>query len=133
MQKCKFETLMFDDKVEAVAAWNNRADLNYSEKQNSSKLTYADVEKMVKPLEWELECENGDSVAKLGKDLFFNFYQFDIRLSSDNFKALYLHDVYGHAIPLDAGREDIENYKQTAQRFLVNFVAAALGVERSGE
>lgn len=119
-------------KYEAIAAWNRR---NYPEKQDSSKLTYTDVEKMVKPLEWKYveKRELLDVYKDWKSDLFFNFYQFDIRLSSDNFKALYLHDGHGHTIPLDAGREDVEYYKHSARKFLVDLVAAALGVERSGK
>lgn len=134
-KKCGARSDWYDTEAEAIAAWNNRADSNYSEKQNSSKLTYADIKKMVKPLEWKYaeKRELLDVYKDWKSDLFFNFYQFDIRLSSDNFKALYLHDGCGHTIPLDAGREDIENYKQTAQRFLVDLVADALGVERSGK
>lgn len=120
------------EKSEAIAAWNSR---NYLEKQNSSNLTYEELEKMVKPLKWKYaeKRESLDVYKDWKSNLFFNFYQFDIRLSSDNFKALYLHDGHGHTIPLDAGRKDVEYYKHTARRFLVDLVADALGVERIGE
>jgi Lar family restriction alleviation protein len=110
-------------EAEAIKKWNNRADLNYSVFPNSSKLTYADVEKMVKPLEWELECENGDSVAKVGKALF--------RISYWDYGEMYI--VFCNTFLIKGDISLLDEAKHTARKFLVDLVADALGVERSGE
>lgn len=39
-KKCGARSDWYDTEAEAIAAWNRR---NYSEKQNSSNLTYADA------------------------------------------------------------------------------------------
>lgn len=119
--RCEIETPhKYWSEEEAIAVWNRR---NYPEKQESSKLSYADVEKMVKPLEWELECENGDSVAKVGKAL--------LRITYWSNEAKYI--VFCDTTIIKGGFALLDEAKHTAQEFLVDLVADALGVERSGE
>ena len=132
--ECATSTVCESTKAEAIEKWNNRADSNNSEKQNISKLTYADVEKMVKPLEWGFRryedrgnCEYAyinpttafKAVGCLG-DCRFIFW-----------------DKFGSVIDtfaiVEDGEKDLEVQKQNARKFLVGLVAAALGLERSGE
>lgn len=120
-------------KEEATADWNRRVcvkqnaeklDANsVASNQLNTKLTYADIKKMVKPLEWKLDCFfGGDSLAEFGNALF--------RISFWG-EAKYI--VFYNAGIIKGGFACLDDAKQAAQDFLVDLVAAALGVERSGE
>lgn len=112
-------------EAEAIKKWNNRADLNYSVFPNSSKLTYADVEKMVKPLEWDRDT------ATLRLDGCFEVvFRAERSGQSDMFAALI--ELEDNVFTLECGLAE-EDVKPVLQEFLVDIVAAALGVERSGE
>lgn len=132
-KKCGARSDWYDTEAEAIAAWNRR-EASCTEKQNSSKLTYADVEKMVNPLEWGYRrCEDkGDceyayinpttsfeAVGSLG-DCRFIFWD----------ELGYVVDTF--AIVED-GEKSLDAQKQNARKFLVDLVADALGVKRSGE
>lgn len=129
--ECDVSTVCENTKAEAISAWNRRICV----KQNSetldtksvasnplnTKLTYADIKKMVQPLKWEQECEDGDYIAWVGngllrigcrdKDKYSVFFDLSILQTEDS----------------------LEKAKQAAQEFFVDLVAAALGEERSGE
>lgn len=196
-QNCKIETLAFDKKAEAIAAWNKRTNPdaanfsyskksnnselgNYSEKQDSpnelmefvrfcadastgcivyinnrardiiakskekrvcvkqngetldtnsvassrvnAKLTYADIKKMVQPLKWKYISGIKAHYASTNKGMFF-------KICKEN--GDYVLSINGNN-PV-AFSEKLSKIKQAAQEFLVDLVAAALGVERSGE
>ena len=175
-KKCGARSDWYDTEAEAIKKWNNRADLNYPEKQDSpnelmdfvkfcqnasegcivyinnrardliakhkecckyaeckdgreinfptiTKLTYADIKRMVKPLEWKLDCNfGGDSLAEFGNAFF--------RISFWG-EAKYI--VFYNAGIIKGGFACLDDAKQGVQEFLVDLVAAALGVERSGE
>lgn len=141
---CEAQT-NFHDKEGAIAAWNRRVCVKQNgEKLDTNsvassgvnaKLTYADIERMVKELKWSYieRKESLKTVKYWESNMFFRFYQFKINILSDNFKLLYLHNGDGHTIPIKFGDGNIPYYKSMAQEFLVDLVAAALGVERSGE
>ena len=101
----------------------------------NTKLTYADIERMVKELKWSYIERKASlkNVKYWESNMFFRFYQFKINILSDNFKLLYLYNGDGHTIPIKFGDGNIPYYKSMAQEWLVDLVAAALGVERSGE
>lgn len=90
--------------------------------QLNAKLTYADIEKMVKPLEWKYISNLKAHYASTNKGMFFEIYKGngDYVLSIDGNNPV-------------AFSEKLSKIKQAAQEFLVDLVAAALGVERSGE
>lgn len=111
-QNCKFETLMFDYEAEAVAAWNRR---NYPVFPDSSKLTYADVEKMVKPLEW-----HEGAIGWVSHILHENFV---IEQTGEHEFCVNKVGYYN----------SLEEAKAVARGWIVDLVADALGVERSGE
>ena len=115
---CEAQT-NFHDKEGAIAAWNRR---NYSEKQNSSKLTYEELEKMVKPLKWKYISGLKAHYASIKKGIFFKIYKE---------KGEYVLEINANN-PV-AFSEKLSKIKQAAQEFLVDLVAAALGVERSGK
>lgn len=81
------------------------------------KLTYTDVEKMVRPLEWK---------GNIAENLLGAFMIVEDK-DSDGGLSLVFDDYW-----LCFGGS-IAELKQAAQRFLVDLVAAALGVERSAE
>ena len=113
---CEAQT-NFHDKEGAIAAWNRR---NYSEKQNSSKLTYEELEKMVTPLTWKYISGLKAHYASIKKGIFFKIYKE---------KGEYVLEINGND-PV-AFSATLSKIKQAAQEFLVVLVAAALGVERS--
>lgn len=91
--------------------------------QAGPRLTYTDIERMVKPLEWKLDCNfGGDSLAEFGNAFF--------RISFWG-EAKYI--VFYNAGIIKGGFACLDDAKQGVQEFLVDLVAAALGVERSGE
>ena len=157
-------------EAEAIKKWNNRVDLNYSEKQNSSKellkkfikwdkdssvrcnpmsglyefnslileaeklvnsdecceksykeenakLTYADVEKMVKPLEWRMGVD-GILRAPLGLGCTLHITQRGNR-----------YDVECNARYIKSESTEV-GAKKIAQNWYLDIVADALGVER---
>ena len=106
-------------KEEAVDKWNRR---NYPEKQDSSKLTYEELEKMVKPLKWKYISGLKAHYASIKKGIFFKIYKE---------KGEYVLEINGND-PV-AFSATLSKIKQAAQEFLVDLVAAALGVERSGK
>lgn len=130
--ECATSMVCESTKAEAVAAWNNRADSNYSVFPNSSNLTYADVEKMVKPLKWinwkdDLGYCSGAEASV--SDVCF-YVEEKLSGEEDEIKTF------------DASIEDfqflgeiatLEAAKSACHDFLVDLVAAALGVERGGE
>ena len=115
---CEAQT-NFHDKEGAIAAWNRR---NYSEKQHSSKLTYEELEKMVKPLKWKYISGLKAHYASIKKGIFFKIYKE---------KGEYVLEINGND-PV-AFSATLSKIKQAAQECLVDLVAAALGVERSGK
>lgn len=133
--ECAVRTVCENTKAEAIAAWNGRA----SVKQNAemldtnsvassgvnAKLTYADIERMVKPLDWD-----GDT-ATLRLDGYREVI-FRVQRSgqSDIFAAQI--EIDGDIFTIECGLAE-EDAKPVLQEFLVDLVAAALGVERSGE
>ena len=125
--ECAISTACENTKAEAIAAWNRRVCV----KQNAetldtnsvassgvnAKLTYADIKKMVKPLEWK-----GNSAENL-----LGAFMIVEDKDSDGGLSLVFDDYW-----LCFGGS-IAELKQAAQEWLVDLVAAALGVERSGE
>lgn len=123
---CEAQT-NFHDKEGAIAAWNRRV----SVKQNT-KLTYADIKKMVKPLKWinwkdDLGYCSGAEASV--SDVCF-YVEEKLSGEEDEIKTF------------DASIEDfqflgeiatLEAAKSACHDFLVDLVAAALGVERGGE
>lgn len=113
-------------EAEAIKKWNNRADSNYSVFPNSSKLTYADVEKMVKPLEW---VGVGDY-----ERAYVNPHIYFAACGAWGAYSLVRIDKYGNTNAINLAEDvekSLEAQKQNARKFLVSLVAAALGVERS--
>lgn len=141
-KKCGARSDWYDTEAEAIAAWNRRVCVKQNgEKLDTNsvassgvnaKLTYADIERMVKELKWSYieRKESLKTVKYWESNMFFRFYQFKINILSDNFKLLYLHNGDGHTIPIKFGDGNIPYYKSMAQEFFVDLVAAALGVER---
>lgn len=91
-----------------------------------AKLPYADIKRMVKPLEWE----NDAATLDLGDGYFVNF----------NIKRNGQDDILGAeieiedcAFTLDGGFTDKQSAKNFLAKFVNDFVAAALGVERGGK
>ncbi|MBO5781047.1 MAG: Lar family restriction alleviation protein [Opitutales bacterium] len=131
--KCYVSTLRYETEAAAIAAWNRRVCVkqnaetldtkSVASNQLNAKLTYAEIEKMVKPLEWELQCEGGDFVAKVGKVLF--------RISYWDAEEKYI--VFCDSTLIQGGFALLDKAKHAAQKWLVELVAAALGVERSGK
>ena len=85
-----------------------------------TKLTYADIKKMVMPLKWKYISNLKAHYASTNKGMFFKIYKGngDYILSIDGNNPV-------------AFSEKLSKIKQAAQEFLVDLVAAALGVERS--
>lgn len=130
-KKCGARSDWYDTEVEAVAAWNNRADSNYSVFPNSSNLTYADVEKMVKPLEWgyrRYEDKGDCEYAYINPTTAFKA----VGCLGDS--RFIFWDKFGSVVDtfaiVEDGEKDLEVQKQNARKFLVDLVADALGVER---
>lgn len=105
------------EKSEAVAAWNRR---NYSVFPNSSKLSYKELEKMVKPLEWRMGVD-GILRTHLCESCTLHIMQRGNR-----------YDVDCNARYIGPGATEVDA-KKIAQNWYLDIVAAALGVERSGE
>lgn len=117
---------------DVIAAWNRRVCVKQNAEKldaNSvasnplnAKLTYDALEKMVKPLEWKYIYGLKAHYASTNKGMFFKIYKGngDYILSIDGNNPV-------------AFSEKLSKVKQAAQDFLVDLVAAALGVERSGE
>lgn len=130
------------EKSEAIAAWNRRVcvkqnaeklDANsVASNQLNAKFTYADIEKMVKPLKWinwkdDLGYCSGAEASV--SDVCF-YVEEKLSGEEDEIKTF------------DASIEDfqflgeiatLEAAKSACHDFLVDLVAAALGVERSGK
>lgn len=131
-----------DTQSEAIDAWNTRNypvfpdSSNSSEKPNSCKksckdenttckknlqLTRSDIEKMVKPIEWEDyngEYNNIYACSKYMGDLYFE-------IKSANRKTYWV-GVDGMCNWLDSS---VSKCKQQAQLMLVDIICSALGVE----
>lgn len=139
--ECAVSTACENTKAEAIAAWNRhncsefpsssvcvkqngeKLDTNsVASNQLNTKLTYADIKKMVQPLEWKYISNLKAHYASTNKGMFFKIYKGngDYILSIDGNNPV-------------AFSEKLSKIKQAAQDFLVDLVAAALGVERSGE
>lgn len=127
---------------DVIAAWNRRVcvkqnaeklDANsVASNQLNAKFTYADIEKMVKPLKWinwkdDLGYCSGAEASV--SDVCF-YVEEKLSGEEDEIKTF------------DASIEDfqflgeiatLEAAKSACHDFLVNLVAAALGAERSGE
>lgn len=135
--KCDVTTAYEDTKAEAIAAWNRRVcvkqnaetlDTNsVASNQLNARLTYADIKKMVKPLDWKYERRPFKGVVH--DALYSMDYMFTAR-KDDNQSywtgCLWNNRQFGFA-------KTVEEIKAEAQKSLVDLVAAALGVERSGE
>jgi Lar family restriction alleviation protein len=138
--KCYVSTLNYETEAAAIAAWNGRVCV----KQNgisldtnsvassgvNAKLTYADIKKMVKPLEWvEDTLYAGNypiSRAYFDGGLYLYATKNSCRLIDKNNRA-------GGNFEISDGNEfGLNKNKELARKWLVDF-AAALGVERSGE
>lgn len=138
---CEAQT-NFHDKEGAIAAWNRRVCV----KQNAetldtnsvassgvnTKLTYADIEKMVKPFEWSyrrIEDRGDCEYAFISKNRAFKV----VGCLGDC--RFILWDKFGSVIDtlaiVEDGERDLDVQKQNARKFLVDLVSAALGVERS--
>lgn len=130
--KCYVSTLRYETEAAVIAAWNRRvcvkqnAEKLYTNSVASSgvntKLTYADVERMVKPLEWLYISDVKAHYAFTNKGMFFKCYKKN---------GEYVLEINGNNPVGFSGT--LSKIKQAAQEFLVDLVAAALGVERSGE
>ena len=100
-------------------------------------LTRSDIEKMVKPLQWEdLEkrttYEDGftEVYCSAESNLFFGILKFHIFKYHNEFKELRLLDCFkGQSISIKRGTYSLDEIKQHAQKWLVDFVCSALGVE----
>lgn len=118
--ECAISTLCENTKSEAIEAWNKRAN---SEKPN---LTYADIEKMVNLHTWEVGHSRGGwewQTAMLGELMICREYG----RGKHKGKVFLSADVMRRVFP-----SDIKAYAE-AQRLVVDIVADALGVERSGK
>ena len=128
--ECAVSTACENTKAEAVAAWNRRVcvkqnaetlDTNsVASNHLNAKLSYADIKKMAMPLEWKYISNLKAHYASTNKGMFFKIYKGngDYILSIDGNNPV-------------AFSEKLSKIKQAAQEFLVDLVAAALGVERS--
>ena len=135
--KCHTYTQRYKSEAKVIAAWNRRVGVKQkatgscSEIPNSSKLTYADVEKMVKPLEWEEDTLYAGnypvSRAYFDGGLYLYASQNSCRLIDKN------NRVGGNFEISDGNEFGLNKNKELARKFLVDLVAAALGVERGGE
>lgn len=142
--ECAVCTVCENTKAEAIAAWNRRVCVKQNAKMldtNSvassgvnAKLTYVDIKKMVKPLDWSyrrIEDRGVCEYAFISKNRVFKVVGClgDCRL-------IFL-DKFGSVIDtlaiVEDGERDLDVQKQNARKFLVDLVATALGVERSGE
>ena len=141
-KKCGARSDWYDTEAEAIAAWNRRVcvkqnaeklDANsVASNQLNAKFTYADIEKMVKPLKWinwkdDLGYCSGAEASV--SDVCF-YVEEKLSGEEDEIKTF------------DASIEDfqflgeiatLEAAKSACHDFLVDLVAAALGVERGGE
>lgn len=126
-RSCAATSIFEFTKEEAVAAWNRR---NYPEKQDSSNLTYADVEKIVKPLEWDegtgLWAADICEFSTFQKKKWYQ-PQFSITKERENSYLVEIFGMFGFF------SKSLDDAKQAARKLLVDLVAAALGVERSGK
>ena len=130
--ECATSTVCESTKAEAIEKWNNRADSNNSEKPN---LTYADVERMVKLNYHEYKepryCYWGETDSIAG--MYFKIKTVD---GADDLAAfaieLYKEDEDG-SIDFLTDYQTLHSAIKAAQEFLVDLVAAALGVERRWE
>lgn len=139
-KKCGARSDWYDTEAEAIAAWNRRVcvkqnaeklDANsVASNQLNAKFTYADIEKMVKPLKWinwkdDLGYCSGAEASV--SDVCF-YVEEKLSGEEDEIKTF------------DASIEDfqflgeiatLEAAKSACHDFLVDLVAAALGVERN--
>lgn len=96
---------------------------------STPKPTYKELKKMVKPLEWK---DDGIDVSRANITPFLYFkvlvygYCYLVRLNENG------HFLHSIGIVED-GEKSLDAQKQNAQKWLVDLVAAALGVERSGK
>ena len=124
-------------KYEAIAAWNRRVCV----KQNAetldtnsvassgvnTKLTYADIKKMVMPLDWKYERRAINGVVYEA----YSALDYMFAVFSDDNSAYWTGRFWNNR---QCGvAKTAEEIKSEAQKSLVDLVAAALGVERSGE
>lgn len=131
-EKCRVRMGSYSNPEDAIADWNRRVCV----KQNAetldtnsvasnplnAKLTYADIERMVKPLEWKYISDVKAHYAFTDRGMFFKCYKAN---------GEYVLEINGNNPVGFSGT--LSKIKQAAQEFLVNLVADALGVERSGE
>ena len=130
---CKFETPAFDERAKAIDTWNG---YNYTEKQLANarsvyrenllseltKLSYADIKKMVK-LKWDGDTatfrlnDYGEVIFKIQRNGQNDIFTVQIETNSDisNIKC-------------GLAEEDV---KPVLQDFLVELIAIALGVEKN--
>lgn len=150
---CEAQT-NFHDKEGAIAAWNSRVSVKQNDEKldtNSvassgvnTKLTYADIKKMVKQLEWERDDDhfigqiNGVRLFVCHKETL----KFDWGVCSRmylyllNKDGMYESNLYlGRFDSTSAieGRHFSSQLRACAEEFLLRVAAAVLGVERSGE
>lgn len=100
--------------------------------QAGPRLTYTDIERMVKPLEWSyrrIEDRGDCEYAFISKNRAFKV----VGCLGDC--RLIFWDKFGSVIDtlaiVEDGERDLDVQKQNARKFLVDLVADALGVERS--
>ena len=105
--------------------------------KKSLQVSRSDIEQMVKPLQWEeLEkrttYEDGftEVYRSAESNLFFGMLKFRIFKFYNEFKELRLLDCFkGQSISIKSGNYSLDEIKQYAQKWLVNLVSSALGVE----
>ena len=117
---------------DVIVAWNSRVSVkqngeqldtnSVASNQLNAKLTYADIKKMIKPLEWLYISDVKAHYAFTNKGIFFKCYKKN---------GEYVLEINGNNPVGFSGT--LSKIKQAAKEFLVDLVAAALGVERSGE
>ena len=108
--------------------------MNFTDK---TKLTRSDIEKMVKPLQWEeLEkrttYEDGFTEVYHSSEsiFFFGTLKFRIFKCHNGFKELRLLDCFkGQSISIKSGNYSLGEIKQYAQKWLIDLTCSALGVE----
>ena len=101
------------------------------------KLTRSDVERMVKPLQWEesekrTSYEDGFTEVYHSSESIFLYgtLKFSIFKCHNRFKELRLLDCFkGQSISIKSGNYSLDEIKQYAQKWLVDWVCSTLGVE----
>ena len=142
---CRTGECAYEDA--AIFNWNRRVCVSQSGEKldiNSEKpnLTYSDLEKMVKPLKWEFPDDT--AYGKIGEKVLFicfrqrGYQEREMRVNwyFTPFESRYdegLHMGEEIIFNADDAKKSVDSIRRRSRQVLVNLIADALGVERSGK